>query len=211
MSLRKLPCRSRRRHRRANCRALPSVNVAVSAPCVCRAAPLSKLAATDVMAPEAEGVEHLLCATCQQPAKLQCPRWCARKAGLCGYCWPWHARSCRCRGVSGTQRRCHFCQFGWSGCSPAKVGPRCSSAGSPLSQHFAAFRCWPSPLPLPASLELGLEKDLAAFCSQECFKGSWTEHKKLHKPSATEGWHYCTRRGQVRRGLLAAVEAACCC
>lgn len=48
------------------------------------------------------------------------------------------------------------------------------------------------------SLELGLEKDLAAFCSQECFKGSWTEHKKLHKPSATEGWHYCTRRGQVR-------------
>lgn len=29
------------------------------------------------MAPEAEGVEHLLCATCQQPAKLQCPRWCA--------------------------------------------------------------------------------------------------------------------------------------
>ena len=31
------------------------------------------------MAPE--GVEHLLCATCQQPAKLQCPRWCAREAG----------------------------------------------------------------------------------------------------------------------------------
>ncbi len=29
------------------------------------------------MAPDAEGVEHLLCATCQQPAKLQCPRWCA--------------------------------------------------------------------------------------------------------------------------------------
>jgi methionyl aminopeptidase len=51
---------------------------------------------------------------------------------------------------------------------------------------------------LPASLELGLEKDLAAFCSQECFKGSWTEHKKLHKPSAIEGWHYCTRRGQGR-------------
>lgn len=95
--------------------------------------------------------------------------------------------------------------------APQPVGPRCSSAGSPPSQHFAAFRCWPSPLPLPASLELGLEKDLAAFCSQECFKGSWTEHKKLHKPSATEGWHYCTRRGQVRRGLLAAVAAACCC
>ncbi|KAI7837907.1 hypothetical protein COHA_008288 [Chlorella ohadii] len=74
------------------------------------------------MAPDAEGVEHLLCATCQQPAKLQCPR----------------------------------------------------------------------------CMELGLEKDLAAFCSQECFKGSWTEHKKLHKPSATEGWHYCTRRGQGR-------------
>ena len=56
----------------------------------------------------------------------------------------------------------------------------------------------PPPCPARPSLELGLEKDLAAFCSQECFKGSWTEHKKLHKPSATEGWHYCTRRGQVR-------------
>ena len=43
-----------------------------------------------------------------------------------------------------------------------------------------------------------MEKDLAAFCSQECFKSSWTEHKKVHKPSALEGWHYCTRRGQGR-------------
>jgi len=47
-------------------------------------------------------------------------------------------------------------------------------------------------------LELDLEKDLAAFCSQECFKSSWAQHKKLHKPSAVDGWHYCTRRGQGR-------------
>jgi methionyl aminopeptidase len=53
-------------------------------------------------------------------------------------------------------------------------------------------------LPSPPSLELNLEKDLAAFCSQECFKGSWTVHKKVHKPSALDGWHYCTRRGQGR-------------
>ncbi|KAI3432398.1 hypothetical protein D9Q98_003954 [Chlorella vulgaris] len=71
---------------------------------------------------ESEGVEHLLCVTCQQPAKLQCPR----------------------------------------------------------------------------CLELNLERDLAAFCSQDCFKASWTEHKKVHKPSATHGWHYCTRHGQGR-------------
>lgn len=52
--------------------------------------------------------------------------------------------------------------------------------------------------PPPAhSLELNLERDLAAFCSQDCFKASWAEHKKLHKPSI-EGWHYCTRRGQGR-------------
>jgi len=31
------------------------------------------------------------------------------------------------------------------------------------------------------------------FVSQE----SWAEHKLLHKPS-TDGWHYCTRRGQSR-------------
>lgn len=48
------------------------------------------------------------------------------------------------------------------------------------------------------SLELNLERDLAAFCSQDCFKASWTEHKKVHKPSATHGWHYCTRHGQGR-------------
>jgi methionyl aminopeptidase len=45
---------------------------------------------------------------------------------------------------------------------------------------------------------LNLERDLAAFCSQDCFKASWAEHKKLHKPSTSEGWHYCTRRGQGR-------------
>ncbi len=69
----------------------------------------------------------------------------------------------------------------------------------PRSLPTLATRLFPIPCSSHTSMELGLEKDLAAFCSQECFKGSWTEHKKLHKPSATEGWHYCTRRGQVRQ------------
>ncbi|KAL4434793.1 hypothetical protein ABPG77_005320 [Micractinium sp. CCAP 211/92] len=56
----------------------------------------------------------------------------------------------------------------------------------------------PAKLQCPRCLELNLEKDLAAFCSQDCFKESWAQHKKLHKPSATEGWHYCTRRGAGR-------------
>jgi methionyl aminopeptidase len=55
----------------------------------------------------------------------------------------------------------------------------------------------PATLQCPRCLELKLEKDLAAFCSQECFKAAWADHKQLHKPS-TEGWHYCTRRGQGR-------------
>jgi len=59
----------------------------------------------------------------------------------------------------------------------------------------------PAKLQCPRCLELCLEKDLASFCSQECFKTSWTEHKRLHKPSATEGWHYCTHRG-VGRSLV---------
>ena len=49
------------------------------------------------------------------------------------------------------------------------------------------------PLPSSPSLVLLLGMEPAAFCSQECFKGSWTEHKKVHKPSALDGWHYCTR------------------
>jgi hypothetical protein len=172
---------------------------------------------------------------------------------------------------------------------PAPSPPACSApAGERRRCHcrllhclLHRFACWNTASPPLCSLELNLEKDLAAFCSQECFKASWTEHKKLHKvrfptsacqppqqgsqgqpatssmcavscgivreprvmkeragcrprpplpllrpsldvrdpctppasppthpptrlphpnlqPSATEGWHYCTRRGQGR-------------
>ncbi|EFN52273.1 hypothetical protein CHLNCDRAFT_54612 [Chlorella variabilis] len=73
-----------------------------------------------------------------------------------------------------------------------------AEAGSGVEQLSCATCQQPAKLQCPRCLELSLEKDLAAFCSQECFKASWAEHKKLHKPSATEGWHYCTRRGQGR-------------
>lgn len=55
----------------------------------------------------------------------------------------------------------------------------------------------PAKLQCPRCLELGLERDFSAYCSQECFKESWGEHKQMHKPSIN-GWHYCTRRGQGR-------------
>lgn len=63
---------------------------------------------------------------------------------------------------------------------------------------LSCVRCQkPATLQCPKCLELHLERDLAAYCSQDCFKESWAEHKKLHKPSIN-GWHYCTRRGQGR-------------
>jgi len=55
----------------------------------------------------------------------------------------------------------------------------------------------PAKLQCPRCLELGLEREFSAYCSQECFKEAWSEHKQLHKPSIN-GWHYCTRRGQGR-------------
>lgn len=91
---------------------------------------------------------------------------------------------------------------------------------------FACAKCQkPATLQCPRCIELKLEKEFAAFCSQECFKASiescivclyrdwlhgpshcrasftlqdaWAEHKQAHKPSIN-GWHYCTRRGQGR-------------
>eukprot|EP00887_Chlorella_sp_A99_P002173 scaffold21.g2173.t1 len=64
-------------------------------------------------------------------------------------------------------------------------------------RHVCASCKKPATMQCPRCLELGLEQEFAAFCSQECFKAAWTEHKQLHKPSLS-GWHYCTRRGAGR-------------
>lgn len=98
--------------------------------------------------------------------------------------------------------------------------------GDAALSQLRCVRCGqPAKLQCPRCLELKLERDLAAFCSQDCFKvrpllacallqritctqtitrlvpvrlqADWAAHKKLHKPSL-DGWHYCTRRGEGR-------------
>ena len=117
---------------------------------------------------------------------------------------PWAGRRCCwdgcCMPVFATAGRCSsLCSFAWQGSRwPTARCRRCQPDRRPAPWCLASHPSCGHPLARPRSLELNLERDLAAFCSQECFKGSWAEHKKLHKPSAVDGWHYCTRRGQGR-------------
>ncbi|KFM24263.1 Methionine aminopeptidase 1A [Auxenochlorella protothecoides] len=67
----------------------------------------------------------------------------------------------------------------------------------PLTE-LKCFKCQkPAKLQCPKCLELDLERDHAAFCSQQCFAASWVDHKRLHRPGP-DGWHYATRRGAGR-------------
>ncbi|KAG6749376.1 hypothetical protein POTOM_046420 [Populus tomentosa] len=57
---------------------------------------------------------------------------------------------------------------------------------------------------------LKLPREPAAFCSQDCFKASWSSHKSVHtkakeeenRDGSSEGWLYCVRRGQGRTPKL---------
>eukprot|EP00204_Picochlorum_oklahomense_P002399 CAMPEP_0118799164 /NCGR_PEP_ID=MMETSP1161-20130426/1449_1 /TAXON_ID=249345 /ORGANISM="Picochlorum oklahomensis, Strain CCMP2329" /LENGTH=391 /DNA_ID=CAMNT_0006726811 /DNA_START=541 /DNA_END=1716 /DNA_ORIENTATION=- len=63
---------------------------------------------------------------------------------------------------------------------------------------YTCARCSkPATLQCPKCLELKLEQDFSTFCSQECFKEAWQEHKKIHRPG-DHAWHYCVRRGEGR-------------
>lgn len=64
-------------------------------------------------------------------------------------------------------------------------------------------------------MEQGLPREDAAFCSQDCFKASWSSHKAVHMKSKTatvnkpsmsknseDGWLYCLKKGQTRTSVL---------
>lgn len=84
-----------------------------------------------------------------------------------------------------------------------------SEAGQSM---LSCARCGnPARLQCPKCVELKLPREGAAFCSQDCFKASWSSHKSMHlKAKAslletdvagdenTEGWLYCLRKGQAR-------------
>ncbi|KAK1558820.1 hypothetical protein Q3G72_007077 [Acer saccharum] len=68
----------------------------------------------------------------------------------------------------------------------------------------------PAHLQCPKCMELKLPREGAAFCTQDCFKGSWSSHKSVHlkaklstlgaqnSDSLNEGWRYCLRKGKDR-------------
>ncbi|GAB4844348.1 Microtubule-associated protein 1A [Ancistrocladus abbreviatus] len=85
---------------------------------------------------------------------------------------------------------------------------------------FSCARCGkPAHLQCPKCVELKLPREGAAFCSQDCFKESWSSHKSVHlkaKASSVEtgvtnnknaettidGWLYCMKKGQARVSKL---------
>ncbi|KAL3814932.1 hypothetical protein ACJIZ3_016200 [Penstemon smallii] len=77
----------------------------------------------------------------------------------------------------------------------------------------------PANLQCPKCVELKLPRESAAFCSQDCFKASWSSHKSVHLKAklsspttetpgeqnssmGNDGWLYCMRKGQARTAKL---------
>ncbi|XP_044491726.1 methionine aminopeptidase 1A-like isoform X4 [Mangifera indica] len=73
----------------------------------------------------------------------------------------------------------------------------------------------PAHLQCPKCMELKLPREGAAFCTQDCFKASWSSHKSVHLKAkllgtgaaggsdrASEGWLYCVKKGQGRTPQL---------
>ncbi|KAI8475143.1 MAG: methionine aminopeptidase [Monoraphidium minutum] len=77
-------------------------------------------------------------------------------------------------------------------------------ADSKVGLGVPCLRCdAPSTLQCPTCLKQSLPK--APYCSQDCFKAAWPEHKKCHKAAAAagaDGWAFCTKRGRGRAAAM---------
>ncbi|MEW5297135.1 MAG: hypothetical protein WDW38_005957 [Sanguina aurantia] len=62
----------------------------------------------------------------------------------------------------------------------------------------------PAQLQCPNCLKNSLPKATSVFCTQECFKLAWPEHKKIHTGTlvASDAWLYVTKRGAARSGVM---------
>ncbi|XP_027905477.1 methionine aminopeptidase 1A-like isoform X1 [Vigna unguiculata] len=84
----------------------------------------------------------------------------------------------------------------------------------PENNLFCVNCAKPANLQCPKCMELKLPRAGSAFCSQECFKSSWSSHKSVHlkaklsspdtqnSGSLSEGWLYCLKSGQARTQKL---------
>ncbi|KAK9814651.1 hypothetical protein WJX72_009256 [[Myrmecia] bisecta] len=71
------------------------------------------------------------------------------------------------------------------------------TAGPDLSELRCARCGAAAKLQCPKCLERKLPQADSYFCSQDCFKQAWPEHKQVHKPPP-DAWLYCTKRGKAR-------------
>ncbi|XP_048132762.1 methionine aminopeptidase 1A isoform X2 [Rhodamnia argentea] len=70
----------------------------------------------------------------------------------------------------------------------------------------------PAHLQCPKCVELKLPREDGAFCTQECFKASWSSHKSVHLKAKLStlgtaeplgnGWQYCLKKGERRTPKL---------
>ncbi|KAK3019557.1 hypothetical protein RJ639_004398 [Escallonia herrerae] len=82
---------------------------------------------------------------------------------------------------------------------------------------LSCARCGkPANLQCPKCVELKLPREGAAFCTQDCFKASWSSHKSVHAkakfsapgsgntdgPLGSDDWLYCLKKGQARTPKL---------
>ncbi|CAN1296539.1 Methionine aminopeptidase 1A [Linum perenne] len=92
------------------------------------------------------------------------------------------------------------------------------AGGTDVAATTTALTCSkcskPANLQCPKCVELKLPREGAAFCTQDCFKASWSSHKSVHlkaklsttgagtldntKSNLPDGWRYCLRKGQSR-------------
>ncbi|CAI9292278.1 unnamed protein product [Lactuca saligna] len=94
-------------------------------------------------------------------------------------------------------------------------------AGTDVTESgLSCVKCGkPAHLQCPKCVELKLPREGAAFCTQDCFKASWSSHKSVHLKaklssvgasnpwelniaSPSDGWLYCIRKGQSRTAQI---------
>ena len=82
------------------------------------------------------------------------------------------------------------------------------SAEAPLSELRCARCRQPARLQCPRCVELHLERDLASFCSQDCFKASSAAQRYAWlSPLSSAAARGGGKRGRPQRGLMA---CTCC-
>jgi hypothetical protein len=95
-----------------------------------------------------------------------------------------------------------------------------AAAGAPI---LACLRCSKlAKLQCPKCLEIKLPRGTGSFCSQDCFKAAWSNHKSVHSEVSeralqalvsgsgdgpvseflSQGWLFCLHNGQRRSGRM---------